>query len=101
LLSISTQIEYTVFHDCGFFIFHCRMLYFSSSDFCVGFELTKAFVTFQCGRRCIEDLFNDFRDGRKLLELLECLTGQKIVCILMLLLYIEDMMLQQLLYIIS
>lgn len=32
----------------------------------------------KCGRRCIEDLFNDFRDGRKLLELLECLTGQKI-----------------------
>ncbi|XP_021263836.1 dystrophin isoform X10 [Numida meleagris] len=32
----------------------------------------------KCGRRCIEDLFSDFRDGRKLLELLECLTGQKI-----------------------
>ncbi|XP_065597609.1 dystrophin isoform X10 [Cyrtonyx montezumae] len=32
----------------------------------------------KCGRRCIEDLFNDFRDGRKLLELLECLMGQKI-----------------------
>ncbi|XP_072205225.1 dystrophin isoform X13 [Excalfactoria chinensis] len=32
----------------------------------------------KCGRRCIEDLFNDFRDGRKLLELLECLIGQKI-----------------------
>ncbi|XP_074714673.1 dystrophin isoform X8 [Strix uralensis] len=30
------------------------------------------------GRRCIEDLFNDFRDGRRLLELLECLTGQKL-----------------------
>ncbi|XP_054701264.1 dystrophin isoform X6 [Grus americana] len=30
------------------------------------------------GRRYIEDLFNDFRDGRRLLELLECLTGQKI-----------------------
>uniref|UniRef100_A0A8C2U5D8 Dystrophin n=1 Tax=Coturnix japonica TaxID=93934 RepID=A0A8C2U5D8_COTJA len=32
----------------------------------------------KCGRHCIEDLFNDFRDGRKLLELLECLIGQKI-----------------------
>ncbi|XP_068773160.1 dystrophin isoform X10 [Struthio camelus] len=30
------------------------------------------------GRRYIEDLFNDFRDGRRLLELLECLTGQKL-----------------------
>ncbi|XP_050825699.1 dystrophin isoform X4 [Serinus canaria] len=30
------------------------------------------------GRRHIEDLFNDFRDGRRLLELLECLTGQKL-----------------------
>ncbi|XP_039238809.1 dystrophin-like isoform X2 [Pipra filicauda] len=30
------------------------------------------------GRRYIEDLFNDFRDGRRLLELLEYLTGQKI-----------------------
>ncbi|XP_025903094.1 dystrophin-like [Nothoprocta perdicaria] len=30
------------------------------------------------GRRCIEDLFNDFQDGRRLLELLECLTGQKL-----------------------
>ncbi|KAJ7404896.1 hypothetical protein BTVI_70700 [Pitangus sulphuratus] len=30
------------------------------------------------GKRHIEDLFNDFRDGRRLLELLECLTGQKI-----------------------
>ncbi|XP_064329668.1 dystrophin isoform X8 [Phalacrocorax carbo] len=30
------------------------------------------------GRRYIEDLFNDFRDGQRLLELLECLTGQKL-----------------------
>ncbi|NXM47158.1 DMD protein, partial [Gymnorhina tibicen] len=30
------------------------------------------------GKRYIEDLFNDFRDGRRLLELLECLTGQKL-----------------------
>ncbi|XP_009281326.1 PREDICTED: dystrophin isoform X3 [Aptenodytes forsteri] len=30
------------------------------------------------GRRYIEDLFHDFRDGRRLLELLECLTGQKL-----------------------
>ncbi|XP_030331573.1 dystrophin isoform X7 [Strigops habroptila] len=30
------------------------------------------------GRRYIEDLFNDFRDGRRLLELLECFTGQKL-----------------------
>ncbi|XP_064008022.1 dystrophin isoform X6 [Pogoniulus pusillus] len=30
------------------------------------------------GRRYVEDLFNDFRDGRRLLELLECLTGQKL-----------------------
>ncbi|XP_014809544.1 PREDICTED: dystrophin isoform X9 [Calidris pugnax] len=30
------------------------------------------------GRRYIEDLFNEFRDGRRLLELLECLTGQKL-----------------------
>ncbi|XP_054045187.1 dystrophin isoform X10 [Rissa tridactyla] len=30
------------------------------------------------GRRHIEDLFNEFRDGRRLLELLECLTGQKL-----------------------
>ncbi|XP_032535440.1 dystrophin isoform X1 [Chiroxiphia lanceolata] len=30
------------------------------------------------GRRYIEDLLDDFRDGRRLLELLECLTGQKI-----------------------
>ncbi|KAM9020790.1 dystrophin isoform 10-T10 [Ara ararauna] len=30
------------------------------------------------GRCYIEDLFNDFRDGRRLLELLECFTGQKL-----------------------
>uniref|UniRef100_A0A8B9F969 Dystrophin n=1 Tax=Amazona collaria TaxID=241587 RepID=A0A8B9F969_9PSIT len=30
------------------------------------------------GRHYIEDLFNDFRDGRRLLELLECFTGQKL-----------------------
>ncbi|XP_065533284.1 dystrophin isoform X3 [Lathamus discolor] len=30
------------------------------------------------GRRYIEDIFNDFRDGRRLLELLECFTGQKL-----------------------
>ncbi|XP_037232885.1 dystrophin isoform X9 [Falco rusticolus] len=30
------------------------------------------------GRRYIEDLFSDFRDGQRLLELLECLTGQKL-----------------------
>ncbi|XP_074761572.1 dystrophin isoform X6 [Athene noctua] len=30
------------------------------------------------GKRYVEDLFNDFRDGRRLLELLECLTGQKL-----------------------
>jgi len=45
------------------------------------FELTKAIASFQFGRRYIEDLFNDFRDGRRLLELLECLTGQKLVCV--------------------
>uniref|UniRef100_A0A8C4XTP7 Dystrophin n=1 Tax=Falco tinnunculus TaxID=100819 RepID=A0A8C4XTP7_FALTI len=30
------------------------------------------------GRRYVEDLFSDFRDGQRLLELLECLTGQKL-----------------------
>ncbi|KAH1185289.1 hypothetical protein KIL84_018038, partial [Mauremys mutica] len=30
------------------------------------------------GRHYIEDLFNDFRDGRRLLELLEGFTGQKL-----------------------
>ncbi|KAG8137240.1 hypothetical protein E2320_004499, partial [Naja naja] len=36
------------------------------------------FLSFQFGIHPIEDLFKDLQDGRKLLELLEGLTGQKL-----------------------
>lgn len=35
---------------------------------------------FQFGKQHIENLFSDLQDGRRLLDLLEGLTGQRLVC---------------------
>ena len=38
------------------------------------------YFLFQFGKQHIENLFSDLQDGRRLLDLLEGLTGQKLVC---------------------
>lgn len=38
------------------------------------------YFMFQFGKQHIENLFSDLQDGRRLLDLLEGLTGQKLVC---------------------
>lgn len=38
------------------------------------------YFIFQFGKQHIENLFSDLQDGRRLLDLLEGLTGQKLVC---------------------
>lgn len=40
-------------------------------------------VFFQSGKTPIKDMFTDLRDGRKLLDLLEGLTGSTLVCVYM------------------